>query len=94
MAFGETGPAHWANQYPACEAIPEYLDDLEDMNRHGLQSLVAKLIQSVLPLPEVMPGCNSHEKDTKHLKEYAKLSGGDSQNGLEHYRQQPGYPQR
>ena len=28
------------------------------------------------------------------LREYAKLSEGDSQNGLEHYCQQPGDPQR
>jgi hypothetical protein len=28
------------------------------------------------------------------LRKYAKLSEGDSQNGLEHHCQQPGYPQR
>jgi hypothetical protein len=28
------------------------------------------------------------------LRKYAKLSEGDSQNGLEHHCEQPGYPQR
>jgi hypothetical protein len=56
---------NWPTLVNAVGSGPVNIRILTTKKRRGLQ-VDDKPIPSVLPLQEVMPGCNSHEKDAKH----------------------------